>query len=82
MWAVDFPDLDGAYTCGEDMEEALYMAKDLLEGWLIIADEAEDPIPKPSSAGELSLAKADVLIPIEVDLEQAKRKHLSAGKQA
>ncbi|KAA9300552.1 MULTISPECIES: type II toxin-antitoxin system HicB family antitoxin [Aerococcus] len=45
IWAVDFPDLDGAYTCGEDMEEALYMAKDLLEGWLIIAKEI---LSKPS----------------------------------
>ena len=30
-YSVSFPDIDGAFTCGETFEEALFMAKDCLE---------------------------------------------------
>ena len=39
---ISFPDLPGAFTCGEDFEDAMYMAKDCLEVYLHDLDE----IPK------------------------------------
>lgn len=73
---IEFPDLDGAYSAGGDMHEALTMAKDLLEGWLIVAEEEGDPIPEPST---LEVIKAkypdDLIVPIEVNLALAREKH-------
>ena len=66
---IEFPDLDGAYSFGEDMHDALYMAKDLLEGWLIVANREGDPIPEASSPDDLTVSKDALLIPIKVDLE-------------
>ena len=38
-YSVSFPDIDGAFTCGETFEEALFMAKDCLELNLDTVDE-------------------------------------------
>lgn len=75
QFSVEFPDLDGAFTCGDDMSDALYMAHDLLEGWLIVAEKEGNPIPEPSDYSEFKLEKGDIVVPIQVDLELAKKKH-------
>ncbi|AXY25654.1 HicB family protein [Suicoccus acidiformans] len=72
---IEFPDLDGAFTFGDNMSDALYMAKDLLEGWLIIAEKEKDPIPEASEPSAINHEPNDLIIPIEVDLELAKKKH-------
>ncbi len=51
------------------MHDALYMARDLLEGWLIVAKKEGDPIPEASSPDDLTVSKDALLIPIKVDLE-------------
>ncbi|MCY3030411.1 type II toxin-antitoxin system HicB family antitoxin [Aerococcus sp. Group 1] len=66
---MEFPDLDGAYSFGEDMNDALYMAKYLLEGWLIIAKKEGNSIPKASSFDDLIISEDALLIPIKVDLK-------------
>lgn len=50
---VRFPDLDGAFTCGETYTEAMLMAKDLLEGYLLISEIDNENIPRASSYIEL-----------------------------
>ncbi|WP_411842771.1 type II toxin-antitoxin system HicB family antitoxin [Salinicoccus sp. HZC-1] len=45
---VRFPDLPGALTFGEDIEDAIYMAKDALEGHLLVMEDDHDDIPEPS----------------------------------
>jgi antitoxin HicB len=35
--SVEFPDLDGCFTCGSDLEEAARMAEDALAGYLSIS---------------------------------------------
>lgn len=44
---IEFPGSDGAFTFGADMHDALYMAKDLLAGWLINAEDDVEGIPEP-----------------------------------
>lgn len=65
---VVFPDLNNAATFGENMHEALYMAKDLLAGWLIDAEDEKQAFPSPTDHRSLSVAAGNLLIPIEVDL--------------
>ncbi|MGX7349527.1 type II toxin-antitoxin system HicB family antitoxin [Dolosicoccus paucivorans] len=74
-YSIEFPDLEGAFSCGNDMHDSLYMAKDLLEGWLIVAEDEGDNIPQPSSPSEISIQPNELLIPIEVNLSLARQKH-------
>ena len=38
QYNISFPDLD-IFTCGDNLEDALYMAKDLLGGYLYTLEE-------------------------------------------
>ena len=43
---VTFPDIFGAVTCGKDLEEAMFMAKDLLK---LMLTDCPAQCEKPSS---------------------------------
>lgn len=47
-YAVSFPDLPGCVSFGGNVAEALQMAKDALEGHLLVAEEEGDVIPTAS----------------------------------
>lgn len=51
-YSVDFPDLEGCYTCGENLTEALDMAEDVLSMTLTVLEDERKPIPEPSGANE------------------------------
>lgn len=72
--SVVFPDLNDASTFGSDMHEALYMAKDLLAGWLLGEEEDGNKFPKPSEPQFINVEPNDLLIPIEVDLNFFRKK--------
>lgn len=74
QYNVSFPDLDGAFTFGDNMHDALYMAKDLLEGWLINAQDEGEEFPKPSDPDSVHLEANQLLIPIEANLDLARAK--------
>ena len=62
---VEFPALKGCITYGNTFEEAVYMAKDLLQGyieWL-----KEDGVPVPTEKSSLIKKKSRILnVPISV----------------
>ena len=66
---VSFPDLPGCLTFGETMSEALRMAKDALEGHLLVMEDYKDDIPNPSEPADIALTENSLLIPIEVDTQ-------------
>ena len=75
---VSFPDLEGAFTFGEDMHDALHMAKDLLEGWLLVTEKDGDPLPAPSLPHDIKPDNKDsLIIPIEVDLDITRKKQMN-----
>lgn len=47
-YTVEVPDLPGCITEGDTVEEALEMAEEAIEGFLVVLKEDGDPIPKPS----------------------------------
>ena len=49
MYSVNFPDLEGCYTCGENLAEALYMAEDVLAFTLYDYEKEHKAIPSPSA---------------------------------
>lgn len=71
---ISFPDLQGAYTFGNDMHEALYMAKDLAAGWLINAEDDGEELPVASDYKKIQVSNSDLLVPIEVDLDFYRKK--------
>lgn len=59
FYNVYFPDLPGALTFGEDIEEAVYMAKDALEGHLLVMEDDNDDIPSPTDYRTLAVKLKD-----------------------
>lgn len=55
-YSVDFPDL-GAATQGEDLQDAMNMAIDLLAGWIYDAWKENEEVPSPSSIEQIDLAQ-------------------------
>ena len=48
MYSVDFPDLDGCYTSGDDLADAIHMAEDVLAFTLYDLEKNHTNIPAPS----------------------------------
>ncbi len=61
-FSVFVPDLDNASTCGNTLEEAMYMAQDLIAG--ILLDEMEDGnrIPKASTIDQVKFKSIETEI--------------------
>ena len=71
---VSFPDLQGAYTDGKNMHEALTMAKDLAAGRLINAEDDGEHLPDPTDFKQIDYPEGALLIPIELDLDFYRKK--------
>ncbi|EOB7561038.1 TPA: type II toxin-antitoxin system HicB family antitoxin [Staphylococcus aureus] len=81
---VSFPDLPGALTFGEGIEEAVEMASDALGGHLIVMEDEGDVIPKPSEFKELSQNLNDdeqlQLIFVNTNVVRAKEENKTVNK--
>ena len=81
-YSVYFPDLEGCYTCGDDLKDALFMAEDVLAFTLYDYEKEKRDIPEPSKAGGLSIAENEFVNFIRCDtLEYHKRNNGKAVKK-
>lgn len=55
-FSVDFPDLEGCYTCGDSLEESIIMAEDVLALILYGYEKDEREIPSPSLPSKVKLS--------------------------
>jgi predicted RNase H-like HicB family nuclease len=46
---VTVPDLSGCHTVGDDLQDAIEMARDAIEMWLCIAEDRQEEIPQPTA---------------------------------
>ena len=53
--SISFPDLPGCLSCADTDEEALYMAKDALRGWLLVSEDFGDEIPEPTALKDVEI---------------------------
>ncbi|HHY65877.1 MAG TPA: type II toxin-antitoxin system HicB family antitoxin [Alicyclobacillus sp.] len=60
--SVEFPDLDGCFTGGSDVQEAHRLAEDVLAGYLSILEEEGRPIPKPSVGKRFDLQEKQEVV--------------------
>ena len=83
-YSISFPDLPGCFTCAKEIEEALKMAKDALEGHLLILEEDNDTIEPASPYKELNKKLEDnqvlQLITADTDFVRMREKNKSVNK--
>ena len=81
-YAVSFPDLDGCYTCGDDLQDAIVMAEDVLAFYLYDEEVAQNEIPKSSTTAEIELKDGEFVNYIACDtIEYAKMHNNRAVKK-
>ncbi len=82
MYSVDFPDLEGCYTCGENLADAIAMAEDVLAFTLYDYEKEKKEIPSPSKAADISLGEGEFINLILCDtIEYQKRNNNKAVKK-
>lgn len=85
VYLVNFPDLDGCYTFGNNLTEAYEMAEDVLNLTLWDMEESKVQFPVPSTPTDLktdknsfiSMVKADTLVYRKLHDKKAVKKTLS-----
>ncbi len=77
-----FPDLDGCYTCGDDLKDALFMAEDVLAFYLYDEERDGKTIPAASQAKDVSVKEGEFVNYIACDtIEYAKMHNSKAVKK-
>lgn len=76
---IYYPDLEGCLTCAKNIDEALYMSKDALEGHLLVLEDDKEEIKSPSSYQELSknLKENEVLQLISADTDFVRMREMN-----
>ena len=52
---IEFPDIEGCFSCADTDEEALYMAEDVLGLCLLVLEEDDEKIPEPSNLKDIKV---------------------------
>lgn len=64
-YSVFVPDLNNASTCGETLEETMYMSEDLIAGIVLDEMEKNNKIPKASKIEDVTFEKLEEYLEIE-----------------
>ncbi len=54
-FSIDFPDIDGCFTCGDNLEDGIEMAKDALSLMLTHYEDEKRIIPAASAINDLTV---------------------------
>ena len=74
QYSVSFPDLNGAYTCGCNLSEAMYMAEDCLGIVLYGMEEDKERFPQPSDIANFKNTKNKFATLISINYTEYKRR--------
>ena len=74
-YSVNFPDLEGCYTCGDDLQDAMMMAEDVLAFCLYDYEATERKIPKASALDDMEMEKGEFANYIACDTLEYARMH-------
>ena len=73
LFSVNFPDLQGCYTSGDDISDAVYMAQDVLNLTLYDLEQDNKPIPKASKPQDIKTTGEQFTSVIAVDTDTYRR---------
>ena len=74
-FVVEFPDLPGCVTGGDDMAEAIFMAEDAASGWVLTELEEGRGAPKPSAFREVHTEPGQFINMIALDMDSYAAKY-------
>lgn len=74
MYAVTVPDLDIS-TQGNDVAEAMYMARDAIGIWICYEQDEGRPIPAPSELADIKTKSGEILTLVDIDIEEYRKAH-------
>lgn len=81
-YSVFFPDLQGCYTCGDDLQDAIMMAEDVLAFYLYDEEANGHVIPEASKADQIKCEEGEFVNYIACDtIEYAKMHNSRAVKK-
>ena len=66
-YSVYFPDVEGCYTQGDTMADAIFMAEDALELSLYEYERDGKEIPKPSDTDKIEIKDGDIVSYVSAD---------------
>lgn len=72
-YSVEFPDIEGCYTCGKDLQDSISMAEDALPLMLTVYEDEKRKIPVPSDIRNLKLDNGQFASYISCDTDQYRR---------
>ncbi len=75
QFSIYFPDLDGCYTCGDDINDALFMAEDALALTLYNYEREAKRIPKASNYNDIALDDGEFINYIACDTDSYRKMH-------
>ena len=73
LYSVTFPDLQGCYTSGSDMADAIYMAQDVLCLTLFDLEQDKKLIPAASRPQDVKISEGQFTSVVAVDTETYRR---------
>ena len=73
-YSVTFRDLEGCYTCGDNIEDAIYMAEDVLALCLWDYENEKKTVPIPSAPGTIKIKDGEFVSYIRADTIEYARK--------
>ena len=81
-YSVNFPDLEGCYTSGDDLQDAIYMAQDVLSFTLFDYEKEGKEIPSASKLSDIELKGNEFVNYIVCDtIEYQRRNNNKAVKK-
>ena len=74
-YAVEFPDLPGCVTGGDDMAEAIFLAEDAASGWILTELEEQHIVPKPTELSKIKVEQGQFVNMVALDMDTYAAKH-------
>lgn len=74
-YAVEFPDLPGCVTGGDDMAEAIFLAEDAASGWILTELEESHIVPKPTELSKIKVEQGQFVNMVALDMDTYAAKH-------
>lgn len=72
QFSVNFPDLESCYTCGDNLDDAIAMAEDVLAVTLVSYEDKGNPIPAPSEKLPLEAGEFQNFIACDTEIYRNK----------
>ena len=80
-YSVNFPDVEGAYTCGDTMLDAYNMAEDVLALNLFSMLEQGKELPKSTEVEAIKVDENSTVMLVKTDMQYYRRKNSKAVKK-